>query len=191
MDPLRVNSAGMIPLIFAISVLTFPQFLAQLLTLISPQWGTHVMTWTTNFLNNPWAHNSLYFVLVFAILFGLSMDYELDVAAILRRGEQLFGHKKIASRLPDKTWHTYTYADFARRSKQLALALRNELCLADGDRVATFAWNHHEHLEAYIAAPVGGFVTHTLNLRLHPDDLTYIASRAGWLWAVSRNPPGK
>ena len=107
------------------------------------------------------------------------MDYELDVAAILRRGEQLFGHKTIVSRLPDKSWHTYTYADFARRSKQLALALRNELGLVDGDRVATFAWNHHEHLETYIGAPVGGFVTHTLNLRLHPDDLTYIANHAG------------
>jgi len=107
------------------------------------------------------------------------MDYELDVASILRRGEQLFGHKTISSRLPDKSWHSYTYADFARRSKQLALALRNELGLADGDRVATFAWNHHEHLETYIGAPVGGFVTHTLNLRLHPDDLTYIATHAG------------
>ena len=40
-------------------------------------------------------------------------------------------------------------------------------------------WNHHEHLETYIGAPVGGFVTHTLNLRLHPDDNTYIASHAG------------
>ena len=40
-------------------------------------------------------------------------------------------------------------------------------------------WNHHEHLETYIGAPVGGFVTHTLNLRLHPDDNTYIATHAG------------
>ena len=110
---------------------------------------------------------------------GLTMDYELNVPAILRRGEELFGHKTIVSRLPDKSWHSYTYEDFTRRSKQLALALRNELGLVDGDRVATFAWNHHEHLEAYIGAPVGGLVTHTLNLRLHPDDLTYIATHAG------------
>ena len=112
-------------------------------------------------------------------MLGLTMDYELDVAAILRRGEELFGHKEIKSRLPDKSWHTYTYADFARRAKQLALALRNELGLADGDRVATFSWNHHEHMETYLGAPIGGFVTHTLNLRLHPDDLTYIATHAG------------
>jgi len=110
---------------------------------------------------------------------GLTMDYELNVPAILRRAEELFAEKAIVSRLPDKSWHSYTYADFVRRSKQLALALRNELGLVDGDRVATFAWNHHEHLETYIGAPVGGFVTHTLNLRLHADDLTYIASHAG------------
>ena len=58
------------------------------------------------------------------------------------------------------------------------MALRG-LGLEDGDRVATLMWNHHEHLETYIGAPVGGFVTHTLNLRLHPDDNTYIASHAG------------
>lgn len=110
---------------------------------------------------------------------GLMMDYQLNVGAILRRGEELFGHQEIVSRLPDKTWHRYTYAEFARRTKQLGLALRNELGLVDGDRVGTFAWNHHEHLEAYIGAPVSGFVTHTLNLRLHPDDLTYIATHGG------------
>jgi fatty-acyl-CoA synthase len=110
---------------------------------------------------------------------GLIMDYQLNVGAIMRRAEQLFPHKEIATRLPDRSWHRYTYADFVRRAKQLALALRHELGLVDGDRVATFAWNHHEHLETYLGAPVGGFVTHTLNLRLHPDDLSYIASHGG------------
>jgi fatty-acyl-CoA synthase len=110
---------------------------------------------------------------------GLMMDYQLNVPAILRRGEEIFGGQEIASRLPDKSWHRYTYADFARRTKQLALALRNELGLVDGDRVGTFMWNHSQHLETYVGAPVGGFVTHTLNLRLHPDDLTYIATHGG------------
>jgi fatty-acyl-CoA synthase len=110
---------------------------------------------------------------------GLTMDYQLTVPAILRRGEELYGEREIVSRLPDGSWHRYTYADFVQRAKQLALALRNELGLEDGDRVGTFAWNHHEHLETYIGAPVGGFVTHTLNLRLHPDDLTYIATHGG------------
>ncbi len=110
---------------------------------------------------------------------GLIMDYQLNVPAILRRGEQLFGDREIVTRLPDRSWHRYTYADFAPRARRLAAALRNELGLKDGDRVGTFAWNHYQHLEVYIGVPVGGMVTHTLNLRLHPDDLTYIATHAG------------
>jgi fatty-acyl-CoA synthase len=109
---------------------------------------------------------------------GLIMDYELNVPAILRRAEQLFGHKEIVTRRTDKSFHRYTYADFAKRTKQLTLALKG-LGLQEGDRVGTFAWNHYQHLEAYIGLPVAGMVTHTLNLRLHPDDITYIASHAG------------
>ncbi len=110
---------------------------------------------------------------------GLMMDYQLNVPAILRRGEEVFPGQEIVSRLPDKSWHTYTYREFTERAKRLAVALRDELGLVDGDRVATFMWNHHEHLETYVGAPAGGLVTHTLNLRLHPDDLTYIATHAG------------
>ncbi len=110
---------------------------------------------------------------------GLIMDYQLNVPAILRRADQLFGHKQVVSRLPDRSWHRLSYADWVERTKRLGLALRRELGLEPGDRVATFAWNHHEHLETYIGAPCAGLVVHTLNLRLHPDDLTYIASHAG------------
>ena len=60
-----------------------------------------------------------------------------------------------------------------------AVAALGDQAVQDGDRVGTLMWNHHEHLETYVGAPVGGFVTHTLNLRLHPDDNTYIASHAG------------
>ncbi len=109
---------------------------------------------------------------------GLMMDYQLNVPAILRRADELYGDNEIASRLPDKSWHTYTYADFVSRTKKLIVALR-KLGLEDGDRVGTFMWNHSQHLEAYMGAPVGGFVTHTLNLRLHPDDNTYIATHGG------------
>jgi fatty-acyl-CoA synthase len=110
---------------------------------------------------------------------GLIMDYQLNVGAILRRGEQLFAEKEIVTRLPDRSWHRYTYGEFAGRAKRLGAALRKELGLGDGDRVGTFCWNHYQHLETYIGAPVSGLVTHTLNLRLHPDDLTYIASHGG------------
>ncbi len=110
---------------------------------------------------------------------GLIMDYQLNVPAILRRADQLFGHKQVVSRLPDRSWHRLSYAEWVERTKRLGLALRRELGLQPGDRVATFAWNHHEHLETYIGAPCVSLVVHTLNLRLHPDDLTYIATHAG------------
>ncbi len=109
---------------------------------------------------------------------GLMMDYQLNVPAILRRADELYGDREIVSRLADKSFHRATYADVVSRTKRLAVALRG-LGLDDGDRVATFMWNHHEHLETYIGAPVAGLVTHTLNLRLHPDDNTYIATHAG------------
>jgi fatty-acyl-CoA synthase len=110
---------------------------------------------------------------------GLIMDYQLNVPAILRRGEQLHAEKEIVTRLPDRSWHRYTYGEFGARARRLGAALRKELGLAEGDRVGTFCWNHYQHLETYIGAPVAGLVTHTLNLRLHPDDLTYIATHGG------------
>lgn len=108
---------------------------------------------------------------------GLIMDYQLTIPAILRRTEALFGHKQVVSRLPDKSLFRYTYADMIPRSKQLGLALK-KLGIETGDRVGTFCWNHHLHLEAYFGIPGIGAVLHTLNLRLHPDDLTYIANHA-------------
>jgi fatty-acyl-CoA synthase len=109
---------------------------------------------------------------------GLMMDFQLTLPTLLRRAESYFGEKEIVTRLPDKSFHRYTYADMARRAKQLAVALR-ELGLERGDRVATLSWNHYQHLEAYFGIPCGGFVLHTLNLRLHPNDIGYIASHAG------------
>ncbi len=106
------------------------------------------------------------------------MDYQLTLPPILRRAETFFGDKQIATRLPDKSFHHYTYRDMARRAKQLAVALQ-KLGLERGDRVATLGWNHYQHLEAYFGIPCGGFVLHTLNLRLHPNDLAYIADHAG------------
>jgi len=109
---------------------------------------------------------------------GLIMDYQLTVPAMLRRADELFGPKEIVTRLPDRSFHRYTYVELVRRTKQLVLALRG-LGLEEGDRVATLCWNHHQHLEIYLGVPVGGQVIHTLNLRLHSDDLTYIANHAG------------
>jgi fatty-acyl-CoA synthase len=109
---------------------------------------------------------------------GLMMQFPLTLPALLRRAETFFGGREIVTRLPDKSFHRYTYADSARRAKQLAVALKS-LGLERGDRIATLCWNHYQHHEAYFGIPCGGFVLHTLNLRLHPSDLAYIAEHAG------------
>jgi acyl-CoA synthetase (AMP-forming)/AMP-acid ligase II len=109
---------------------------------------------------------------------ALTMDYPLTISAIVRRAEALFGHKQVTSRLPDKSICRHSYADVIDRARRLAVALRG-LGVQPGDRVATLGWNHHQHLEAYFAIPTIGAVLHTLNLRLHPDDLTYIVNDAG------------
>jgi len=109
---------------------------------------------------------------------GLMMDFQLTLPMLLRRAETYNGSKEVVSRLPDRTFHRTTYAETCRRARALAVALQ-ELGLQRGDRVATLCWNHHQHHEAYLGIPCGGFVLHTLNLRLHPNDLAYIARHAG------------
>ncbi|HEV3202810.1 MAG TPA: AMP-binding protein, partial [Gemmataceae bacterium] len=109
---------------------------------------------------------------------GLMMPYPLTTAAILRRAETLHGHKEIVSRLCDKSFHRYTYHDAVCRAKKLAVALLNQ-GIQPGDRVATLCWNHYQHLEAYLGVTTCGAVIHTLNPRLHADDLAYIVNDAG------------
>ncbi len=108
---------------------------------------------------------------------SLIMDYQLTLPAMLKRAEQLHGGKEIVTRLPDRSVHRYTYAAMIGRAKRLAVALEG-LGVRPGDRVATLAWNHYQHLEAYFGGPLAGAVLHTLNLRLHPNDLTYIINHA-------------
>jgi fatty-acyl-CoA synthase len=108
---------------------------------------------------------------------GLMMDYQLTIPAIVRRAGTLFGQKTVVSRRPDKTLDRRSYASVIDRAKRLAFALRR-LGVQRGDRVATLAWAGHQHLEAYLAVPSMGAVLHTLNLRLHPDDLAYIINDA-------------
>src|SRR6476660_4432502 len=108
---------------------------------------------------------------------GLMMDYPLSVPAIVRRVETLFADRKIVSRRPDRTICRVTYRQVVDRIRRLAVALQ-DLGVKPGDRVATLSWASQEHLEAYLAIPSIGAVLHTLNLRLHPDDLTYIVNDA-------------
>jgi fatty-acyl-CoA synthase len=109
---------------------------------------------------------------------GLMMDFPLTLTHLLRRAETYLGRGEIVSRRPDKTFDRSTYAETLGRARKLAVALQR-LGLDRGDRVATLCWNHRQHHEAYFGIPCGGFVLHTLNLRLHPNDLAYIADHAG------------
>ncbi len=109
---------------------------------------------------------------------GLMMDFPLTLSAIFRRAEQLFGRQEIVWRLPDKSLCRYTYRDWTTRTRRLARTLM-DLGVRAGDRVATLGWNHGPHLEAYFGIPLVGGVLHTLNLRLHPDELAYIVNHAG------------
>ena len=111
------------------------------------------------------------------MLEGLVQDFQLTLPYFLRRAEQLYGYREIVTRRPDKTFHRHTYADFVSRAKKLAVALGN-LGLEPGDRVGTLGWNTYQHLEAYFGVPSSGLVLHTLNPRLHEDDLAYIAGHA-------------
>ena len=108
---------------------------------------------------------------------GLMMDFPLTLSAIFRRAEQMFGRRQIVWRTADKSIKRATYADFTARARRLAQALV-DLGIEPGDRVATLAWNHGPHLEAYFGIPLAGGVLHTLNLRLHPDELAYIVNHA-------------
>jgi fatty-acyl-CoA synthase len=108
---------------------------------------------------------------------GLMMDFPLTLTHFLRRARDFFGHHEIVSRKGDKSLTRISYADFYKRCAKLAHALRR-LGVTRGDRVATLAWNHSGHLEAYLGVPCMGAVVHTLNLRLSPDELGYIAAHA-------------
>jgi fatty-acyl-CoA synthase len=108
---------------------------------------------------------------------GLMMDFPLALPVIVRRCEQLFGHKTVVSRLPDKRIVRSSYAEVLSRARRLAVALQG-LGIKRGDRVATLGWNSQPHLEAYLAIPSMGAVLHTLNLRLHHDDISYIVNDA-------------
>jgi fatty-acyl-CoA synthase len=113
------------------------------------------------------------------MLTGLMMDdFQLSLRVLVERGEHFGANRTVASRRPDGSVERTTMGECARRARRLAGALRT-LGIGDGDRVATLLWNQVEHLELYFAVPLMGAVIHTLNPRLHPDDLSYIAADAG------------
>ncbi|HEU5189841.1 MAG TPA: long-chain fatty acid--CoA ligase [Methylomirabilota bacterium] len=108
---------------------------------------------------------------------GLIMDYPLTLTHFFERTRKIFHRKTLATRVPGVGLQRYTYADYADRVCRLAAALKR-LGLKRGDRVGTFAWNSHRHMEVYFAAPLMGMVLHTVNIRLSPQDITYIVNHA-------------
>ncbi len=111
------------------------------------------------------------------MLNGLMMDYPLTLNTIVEHAERMTPRKEIRTKLPDGSWHSYAYADFARRVRQLGKVLES-LGVGLGERVGTFAWNSFEHLEFYFGIPGAGAVCHTLNIRLSPEQLRYIIDHA-------------
>src|SRR5258706_5502905 len=105
------------------------------------------------------------------------MDVPLTIGLVVDRAERWMGASEIVSRRPDKSLHRTTYGSIVQRARKLARALV-AAGIAKGDRVATLMWNHAEHLEAYFGVPLAGAVTHTLNLRLHPEEIAFIATNA-------------
>jgi fatty-acyl-CoA synthase len=105
---------------------------------------------------------------------GQMMHYPLTTTAILEYGNRVFSHKEIITKLPDGSRHQYSFHDLYIRSH----ALVHQLNIKPGDKVATFAWNHYQHIELYYAIPGMGAVCHPLNIRLSGEQVEYIVNHA-------------
>ncbi|MBT8089270.1 MAG: long-chain-fatty-acid--CoA ligase [Gammaproteobacteria bacterium] len=115
---------------------------------------------------------------------GLMMNTPLLISSIAKHAEKFHGEREIVSVTMDNPRHRYTFSDAIGRSKQLASAL-DKLGLKHGDRVATIAWNDYRHLEAYYAISGAGYVCHTINPRLFPEQLIFIINHAEDRWVFT------
>jgi fatty-acyl-CoA synthase len=106
------------------------------------------------------------------------MDFPLVLPAILERARRPFGAVETVTRMPDGSIKRSTLGELYTRARRIAEGL-TKLGMKRGDCVGTLMWNHDTHVAAYYGVPCAGGVLHTLNLRLSPDDVAYIASHAG------------
>jgi acyl-CoA synthetase (AMP-forming)/AMP-acid ligase II len=104
---------------------------------------------------------------------GLMMQQPLLDASLLSHAERHHGEQEIVSRRVEGDIHRYRYRDLAQRARRMANALAG-LGVKPGERVGTLAWNGYRHMELYFAVSGSGSVLHTLNPRLHVDQLAYI-----------------
>ncbi|NJP42892.1 long-chain fatty acid--CoA ligase [Actinacidiphila epipremni] len=105
-------------------------------------------------------------------------DVPLTVTRILAHGTVVHGRSTVTTWTGEGAPQRRTFRETGERAVQLANALRDELGVSEGDRVATLMWNNAEHLEAYLAIPSMGAILHTLNLRLPADQLVWIVGHA-------------
>ena len=108
---------------------------------------------------------------------GQMMDQPLLVSSIIAFAARHYGGVEIVSRRVEGDLHRYTYRDCELRARRAATALQ-VLGVQMGERVATLAWNGYRHMELYYAISGSGAVLHTINPRLHPDQIAYIANHA-------------
>ena len=105
------------------------------------------------------------------------MQLPLLISSLLTHAERHHGEREVVSRRVEGDLHRTTYREMAARSRRMANALA-ALGVAHGTRVATLAWNGYRHMELYYAVSGSGAVLHTLNPRLHPDQVVWIADHA-------------
>ncbi|PAT34153.1 3-(methylthio)propionyl-CoA ligase [Vandammella animalimorsus] len=110
-------------------------------------------------------------------MLGLMQHQPLLISAMLEHAERHHGDGQIVSRRVEGDIHRYTYKDLAARARQIANALDAEQC-APGERVATLAWNGYRHMELYFGVSGSGRVLHTINPRLHPEQIAWIINHA-------------
>ena len=110
-------------------------------------------------------------------MLGLMQSQPLLISSLIDFAARHHGDAQIVSRRVEGDIHRYTYRDLSARSKQLANAIE-ALGLARGERVASLAWNGYRHMEMYFGVSGSGRVLHTINPRLHPDQIAWIVGHA-------------
>ncbi|MBK1687280.1 3-(methylthio)propionyl-CoA ligase [Rubrivivax gelatinosus] len=108
---------------------------------------------------------------------GLMMQQPLLISSLLVHAERHHGDREVVSRRVEGDIHRTTYREMAARARRLANALA-ALGVKPSERVGTLAWNGYRHMELYYAVSGSGSVLHTVNPRLHPDQIVYIADHA-------------
>ncbi len=114
---------------------------------------------------------------------GLMMHSELMISDLIEHAAKVHGSREIYTLNTDMTEHRYTWADCARRTRQLANALL-EAGVKPGDRIATIAWNNYRHIEIYYAVSSIGAVVHTINPRLDPQQIIWMIGHAEDKWVM-------